>query len=265
MGQYLPLVVLGLLAVLFAGISLTMSRLLSRKRPNAAKPAPYECGIVPSKEPPRALPGELLPRGDAVHHVRHRDRLPVPVRGVARRRSAPTASGRSWSSASCSSSSFVYVVAKGVLDWGPVRPGPAAHGDMVSAERTTRTTIRRVGLEGRTRSRARRPRRERAGRGVPGVGRDVRRRRPRRARPQLPDGQARGPRAMGPLPLQLGRQLRAGVLRHRDDGRGRRALRPGPLRHGGLPGLAPPGRHHDRGRPGQPEDGARCCARSTTR
>ena len=33
------------------------------------------------------------------------------------------------------------------------------------------------------------------------------------------------------------------------------ALRPGPLGHGGLPGLAPPGRPDDRGRPGEPEDG----------
>ena len=32
-----------------------------------------------------ALPGELLHRGDAVHHVRHRDHLHLPVRGVARR------------------------------------------------------------------------------------------------------------------------------------------------------------------------------------
>ena len=30
-----------------------------------------------------------------------------------------------------------------------------------------------------------------------------------------------------------------------------------PLRHGGVPGLAAAGRHHDRRRPGQPEDGAR--------
>jgi NADH-quinone oxidoreductase subunit A len=43
---------------------------------------------------------------------------------------------------------FVYVVAKGGLDWGPVRRlrrlSPA-----VSPERTAATTIRRVGLEGR--------------------------------------------------------------------------------------------------------------------
>ena len=50
--------------------------------------------------------------------------------------------------------------------------------------------------------------------------------------------------------------LRAGLLRHRDDGRRRRALRPRAVRHGGLPRLAAPGRPDDRGRSGQPEDGA---------
>ena len=59
--------------------------------------------------------------------------------------------------------------------------------------------------------------------------------------------------------------LRPGLLRHRDDGRRRRPLRPRPLRHGGLPGLAPPGRPHDRGRPGVARRWRRCCARSTTR
>ena len=49
--------------------------------------------------------------------------------------------------------------------------------------------------------------------------------------------------------------LRPGLLRHRDDGRRRPALRPRPLRHGGLPRLAAPGRPDDRRRPGQPEDG----------
>ena len=37
---------------------------------------------------------------------------------------------------------------------------------------------------------------------------------------------------------------------------GGRPLRPGPLRHGGLPGLAAAGRPDDRRRPGQPEDGS---------
>ena len=50
--------------------------------------------------------------------------------------------------------------------------------------------------------------------------------------------------------------LRPGLLRDRDDGLRRAALRLGPLRHGGVPGLAAAGRPDDRRRPGQPEDGA---------
>jgi NADH-quinone oxidoreductase subunit A len=43
---------------------------------------------------------------------------------------------------------FVYVVARGALDWGPLRrERPVPQG--VSLERTTTSTIRRVGLEGR--------------------------------------------------------------------------------------------------------------------
>ena len=44
--------------------------------------------------------------------------------------------------------SFVYEVAKGGLDWGPLQQARRLT-DMVSAERTASTTVRRVGLEGR--------------------------------------------------------------------------------------------------------------------
>jgi len=43
---------------------------------------------------------------------------------------------------------FVYVIARGALDWGPVAKARRLV-DGVSAARTTNTTIRRVGLEGR--------------------------------------------------------------------------------------------------------------------
>ena len=56
MGQYLPLVVLMLLAIAFGGLSFVASRLLAPRRPSAAKEAPYECGIVPSREPPDRFP-----------------------------------------------------------------------------------------------------------------------------------------------------------------------------------------------------------------
>ena len=50
-----------------------------------------------------ALPGQLLHRRHAVHHVRHRDHLRVPVRRRPLVRSASTASWRSSSSRRCSS------------------------------------------------------------------------------------------------------------------------------------------------------------------
>ena len=56
MGQYLPLVVLMALAIAFGGLSFVASRLLAPRRPSAAKEAPYECGIVPSREPPERFP-----------------------------------------------------------------------------------------------------------------------------------------------------------------------------------------------------------------
>jgi NADH-quinone oxidoreductase subunit A len=47
---------------------------------------------------------------------------------------------------------FVYVVARGALDWGPVqkyRRLDDSLSGVVSAERTASSTIRRVGVEGR--------------------------------------------------------------------------------------------------------------------
>jgi NADH-quinone oxidoreductase subunit A len=45
--------------------------------------------------------------------------------------------------------SFVYIVAKGALDWGPVNKMIKAAPELVSQFRTTSNTIKRVGLEGR--------------------------------------------------------------------------------------------------------------------
>ena len=56
MGQYLPIICLMILAVLFGVLSFVASRLLAPRRPSAAKEAPYECGIVPSREPPERFP-----------------------------------------------------------------------------------------------------------------------------------------------------------------------------------------------------------------
>ena len=44
---------------------------------------------------------------------------------------------------------FVYVVARGALEWGPVQFARRLDEQTVSADRTLTSTIRRVGLEGR--------------------------------------------------------------------------------------------------------------------
>ena len=56
MGQYLPIIVLMALAIIFGALSSVASMLLAPRRPNSAKSAPYECGIVPSREAPERFP-----------------------------------------------------------------------------------------------------------------------------------------------------------------------------------------------------------------
>jgi len=56
MDQYLPIFVLLVLAVVFAGGSFLASGLLAPHKPTSAKSAPYECGIVPSRDPVERFP-----------------------------------------------------------------------------------------------------------------------------------------------------------------------------------------------------------------
>ena len=47
--------------------------------------------------------------------------------------------------------SFLYLISNGALDWGPMkRMRRAAEPEMVSPDRTSSSTVKRVGLEGRT-------------------------------------------------------------------------------------------------------------------
>jgi NADH-quinone oxidoreductase subunit A len=51
LSEYLPVLVLSVLALLFAVLSLAVSALLRPSRPTPAKLAPYECGIEPERLP----------------------------------------------------------------------------------------------------------------------------------------------------------------------------------------------------------------------
>ena len=55
--QYLPILILGVLGLGFTVFSLASSAMLApRKKPTVAKLSPYECGIVPDREPPQRFP-----------------------------------------------------------------------------------------------------------------------------------------------------------------------------------------------------------------
>jgi NADH-quinone oxidoreductase subunit A len=148
--QYLPIIVLLVLAVVFGAISLVMSHLLAPRRPSAAKDAPYECGIVPSRDPPERFPvgfyivAMLFVMFDIEiifvypYAIAHGDLgtygfVAIVIFSVL------------------FFLTFVYEVARGGLDWGPMRQVRDLVGDarQVSPERTLSTTIRRVGTDGR--------------------------------------------------------------------------------------------------------------------
>jgi NADH-quinone oxidoreductase subunit A len=147
MGQYLPVVTMAVLAVLFAAISLFISRLLAPRRSTTAKRAPYESGILPARDIPERFPVHfyLVAMIFVVFDIEiiflypwavlYRD---LGVFGLV----------EILVFAAAVFVSFVYLISNGALDWGPLQR-VRRQSPMVSEERTTRTTVRRVGLEGR--------------------------------------------------------------------------------------------------------------------
>jgi NADH-quinone oxidoreductase subunit A len=150
MAQYLPIVVLFILAVLFGVLSFAASRLLAPRRPSIAKEAPYECGIVPSREPPERFPVSfyIVAMLFIMFDIEIIFLYPYAV--------SHTVLGTYGFLAILAFSvvffaTFVYEVARGGLDWGPLQRGRTFTVDaaMVSPERTMTSTIRRVGTDGR--------------------------------------------------------------------------------------------------------------------
>ena len=150
MGQYLPIVVLMILAVLFGAISYGASRLLAPSRPSSAKEAPYECGIVPSREPPERFPVSFYVV--AMLFIMFDIEI-VFIYPYAVSHTTLGAYGF-WAVFVFSVvffATFVYEVARGGLDWGPVDMvrNLTADAAMVTSDRTLTSTVRRVGTEGR--------------------------------------------------------------------------------------------------------------------
>ena len=139
MSQYLPIFVLLVLAVVFGVISFVVSRLLAPRRPSAAKEAPYECGIVPSREPPERFPVSFYVVA-MLFIMFDIEIIFVYPYAVAHCELGAYGFVAIVIFSALFFLTFVYEVARGGLDWGPLqRSEPRRRRRRVSPERTAAT------------------------------------------------------------------------------------------------------------------------------
>ena len=148
LGQYLPVVMLFVLGVLFALLSLIASRLLAPNRPTPVKSAPYECGVSgadthnPARFPVKFFLVAMIfivfdieviflyPYAMVFDYLGTFGLVAIGIFSFA------------------VFESFVYLISNGALEWGPVKR-VARPVSQVSSTRTATSTIRRVGTKGR--------------------------------------------------------------------------------------------------------------------
>lgn len=147
MGQYLPILFMTGLAIAFGAGQVLLAKVMGPNRPNAAKLAPYECGIVPSREPPERFPVRfyLVAMIFIVFDVEIIFMYPyvliyreLGIFGLVEMAVFSIAV------IAC----LIFIVAKGALDWGP-RDFVHRPDSVDVPRRSTTTTVRMVGSEGR--------------------------------------------------------------------------------------------------------------------
>ena len=140
MVQYLPVFAMLVLATLFAGLSFVASRLLAPRRETAAKLAPYECGIVPDREPAERFPVRffLVAMIFIIFDIEIIFLFPWAVVfddlglfGLAEMAVFAVAVFIS----------FLWLISRGALDWGPARVSRPATERLM---RTSENTVVRV-------------------------------------------------------------------------------------------------------------------------
>jgi len=134
MSDYLPILVMAALVVAFVMLSFIASQLLAPQRPNSAKKAPYECGIVPEQEPAERFPVKfyLVAMSFIVLDVEIVFLYPFAVvfRGLGALGLFAVAAF-----VLVLLVPFAYLLSVGALEWGPVRdvlerlPGPLLRTD----------------------------------------------------------------------------------------------------------------------------------------
>jgi NADH-quinone oxidoreductase subunit A len=139
--EYLPILTLFVLAGLFSVLSFLASRLLAPSRPTAAKSAPYECGIVPDREPIERFPVRFYIVA-MIFIIFDIEIIFLYPWAVVFRRLGPFGLAEILVFAAAVFVSFVYLIAEGALDWGPVKKLRRLEVDL--GHRTTTSTVRRI-------------------------------------------------------------------------------------------------------------------------
>lgn len=140
--QYLPILGLLILGVLFASGSLVASSMLApRKRLTEAKLAPYECGIVPEIDPPQRFPVRfyLVAMIFVIFDIEIVFLYPF---AVVFRQLGAFALVEVLAFSLAVFAALLFLVSEGALTWGPVKhltPGLPA--------RTSSSTIVRLGAD----------------------------------------------------------------------------------------------------------------------
>jgi NADH-quinone oxidoreductase subunit A len=148
MSDYLPILCMAVLATLFAALSFVASKLLGPKRPTEAKDAPYECGIVPSREPAERFPVRfyLVAMIFIIFDIEIIFLYPWAV--IFRQDLQRFGLVEMVISAGIIFAPFLYLISNGAIDWGPINRVRALGGQGradVEVGRCTESSIRRVG------------------------------------------------------------------------------------------------------------------------
>ena len=146
MDDYLPLIFTFVLAIVFVLGSIVTTKFVAPRRPTSAKSAPYESGIVPTKDVPSRFPVRfyLVAMIFIIFDIEIIFLFPWAVTyrsmggyalGVIAEFTIPFLIA------------FAWLISQGGLDWGPINR--VRRFAVVDASRTSETTVRRVGMEGR--------------------------------------------------------------------------------------------------------------------
>ena len=118
--SWLPFLIYGLLAFAIPASMIAMSFIFATApdaRRTRARVIPFESGVSTGPAEAAALHGQLLPDGDALHRLRHRDRVPLSARGDPRTRSGGSAFVEFALLRPHPALAYVYIWRKGALEW----------------------------------------------------------------------------------------------------------------------------------------------------